>query len=691
MCKKFCVAIGFMIIALLIGGCTHFGSNTFTQNDLTSYGRRIDRAPAEFLLENFAPNINPANMLVFQDGDKTIDCNKLTSRTETFNGKEYKRFNVSQEGYLSCPQVKAMKTTRIWKVKKLAWDAADEAAYENFIKQMALSKCNTADKCLSGPGNILRAEEDMLNNFYTDCADLPYYLRAYFAYKMNLPFSIVFEIAQAPFTVDQIISVAKNRAYVINQAKETAAAKFDKANPPITDQTRDEYINAAATTADNKFGVQSGDLRYSLNGNIPVSRVNIPATVPRVRDFGIFAPQIVDTISSGTMRMTSAPEGGKVQPDFYSPSVRPGNIKAGTVLYNVSGHVAIVYDVTPMGEVLFMDAHPDNSISRGSFNLDYRVVRAAYGGNFKNFRPLRVINPQYDPIEKDVIISGQIIVDSDDKIPQYSLEQYNGDSVDSNTGKGIFKLEPNDTVPARDFQEWVKYRLSNGQYRLIPTNEMKNEVNALCAQVQNRAIAVQEGLDNGMPAQFHPQNLPQNIYGAEGSWEAYSSPGSDIRLRSKMLNIVEAAKGWIQRFNDKEKNKDRIISYTGPNLKSDLIAAYQAAANNCKISYKNSVGGMVNLTLDKVINRAALLSYDPYNCPELRWGASGAELSTCTDNADKKDWYRLQQFLRNATEKNTNAVHGYSLDQLRQMDDNKSVNNNDTSARYNILTGLQAL
>ena len=597
-----------LTMSFFVISCIHSSKN-FNANYKTSLGRSISSAGAESELSVFAKesafNLNSQNLVVFNnEKNEVIDCSKVTTRIETFNGKSYTKFNISKADFLSCPQVRILKSPRVWKVKKLTWTKDDESLYQKFIQAMAKSGCNTAEKCLSGPSNILRTEEDLLNNFYIDCADFPYYLRSYFAYKNNLPMSFVLEIAQNPFSEAHLADLAKKRA--------------------------DEFVSngeAGALAADKN----AADLRYSIDGNRPISRFSIPGTKPRANDFGTVAPQIVNIISSGFMRMTSAPENSVVQTDFYSPKIILDNIKPGTVLYSVAGHVAVVYDVTAMGEVLFMDAHPDNSISRGKFNLSYRVVRSAYGGNFKNFRPFEVTNPSYDT--EGNIITGSIKVAKDSEIPQFSLEQYNGDGVGLD-GNGIYKLKPSDKKTS-DFQEWVKYRLSNGAYRLDPVVEMKNEVDSLCLVVQDRAISVQVGVESGISNLPHPENLPPNIYGADGAWESYSSPGSDFRLRERILTIPNFAKSWITRY----KAQDRLIRYPGSNIKGDLILSYQAAANSCKISYKNSAGVTNTVSLDKIINRVATLSYDPYMCPEIRWGATSAEeLSTCKDDFTKKEW-----------------------------------------------------
>lgn len=649
--KKILVALAAIFSGFIVAGCVHSGTDLYSKNDITSAGRKVSRAPAEYVLENQFEDYNPENLEQFEYNGQTVKCN-VPTRTETFNGKTYTKFNVTDTAQLSCPQVKALSTKRPWKVKKLKWDDADEKGFQNFVKKMGESKCNTTDKCFSGPGNILRTEEDMLNTFYTDCADFPYYLRAYYAYKKNLPFSFVREIMRVPFTDAQLNQMKAERAAIVAKSGEAAGVKYD------------------GTVM---------DLRYSRNGNYPVARSSIPASTPVEYDFGAVAPRIVNMISSGFFRMTSPQPGGLVQPDFYSPKIASGNIVPGTALYKTNGHVAVVYDVTPKGEVLFADAHPDNSITRGRFNPDYGVYGARYGGNFKNFRPLQVVNPTYDSAGN--ITAGRIYVAADSEIPEYSLEQYNG-----NAGQGVYKNKISD-AKGMGFFDWVKVRLSGGAYKLEPTIEMKNEVDALCLMAKDRVESVQKGIDSGTSRLAHPINLPANIYGTEGAWESYSSPGSDIRLRGKMLSIPDDAQAWIKRYNE----KDSFISYKGTNLKADLIASYKTAAAACKITYKNSAGSPVTITLDQLINRAALLSFDPYNCPELRWGATGQEAASCSDDANKKDWYRYQQFLRNITEKDNAAVHGQSLETLRQMHLNKQVDNSDHSSKFNILSRLQAL
>ncbi|MBC7457902.1 MAG: hypothetical protein H7235_06465 [Bdellovibrionaceae bacterium] len=587
---------------------------------------------------------------------QSVNCSTLTSRQETFQGKSYTKYNILDFSFNKCPQIAATKPAMPWVVKKTEWSKADEALFSEFIKKLGYSQCNTTDKCLSEESNLLRTEEDMLFTHYSDCADFPYYLRSYFAYKNNLPMTMISSFIQAPLTEQQLQSNAIERQRAFDQDGDAGVAKFDQ------------------RVADN---------RYSRNGNIPEAKMNIPSASGRTFDFAVVGPRIMDQVSSGTMRMIKTIP-GYPETDFYSPQVSKASIKPGTVLYNVSGHVAIVYDITEKGEILFIDAHPDNSVSRGVFNPDFPVVRSTYGGNFKNFRPIRVKNPVMDA--SGVIIKGSVVAASDSELTNVSLEQYEGSEKNA-AGLPVFKLAATD-LKGVNFYDWVKFKLSGGKFRLDPIVEMKNEMAQLCQASQDRIAAVQAAVDNQVYLKSHPSQLPQNIFGADGEWESYSSPGRDLRLKLKILSIPESAKQWMARA----VSHDPLISYAGNNLKLDLIMAYRQSVEICKINYKNSVGQTVTIGLDKLIDRVANISYDPYECPEVRWGANTPnELATCSDDEQKKEWHSLQQFLRNNLTKDTAAVHGWTLQQLELMNEHKEVDNNPNVNRFRIAPKLEAM
>lgn len=583
-------------------------------------------------------------------------CQAMTSRVETLNGRSYVKYNITVAAGMRCPQVQATRPAMPWKVRKTAWTPEDEVGFEKFIVALGKSSCNTVDKCISSEANYLRTEEDLLFSHYSDCADFPYYLRSYYAYKNGLPMSFTTSIEINPLSQSDLEKVAQRRQQILEEKGLDAALKYDK---------------------------RLTDARYSLDGNRPKSKLNIPNTSGVERDFGLVGPKIMDQVSSGTLRMFSS-QPGFPESDFYSPRVSKKSIRPGTVLYNPSGHVAIVYEVTKDGEVLYFDAHPDNSVTRGKFGKEFPLSRISHGGNFKNFRPYEVTNPTFN--SEGVIVSGLIRAKSDSQIEDYSKEQYIGNGLNLD-GSPNFKINPQDKKSA-NFYEWVKFKLTGGAYRLDPLFEMKSEMDQLCSMAKDRVSAVQAAIDGQVHLKDHPENLPANIYGTDGDWESYSTPGRDMRLRKKILDIPEAAKDWLER----SRAKDPLLKYEGADLKQDLIKIYMTAVMQCRITYRNSIGKSVVLPLEAIIGRVTQLSYDPYSCPEIRWGANtAAELKTCSDDQEKMEWHKLQQFMRNATEKDTDGVHGWSLTDLASMNEQQTVDNRPQDERYKIGPKLEAM
>lgn len=168
---------------------------------------------------------------------------------------------------------------------------------------------------------------------WADCADLPYYLRAYFSWKMGLPF--IFQ----------------------------RCSRGDEIRGPVCAEQRDNLST-----------------RYARYRN-PVSRFN-----QFVREW------IGWSIHSGTAR-TPATDG---KSDFYPVTLTLRALRPGRIFVDPRGHVFMVSQQvrqTPrrVGLLFGVDAHPDRTISRkrfseGAFGFNHRVQT----GGFKAFRPIAV-------------------------------------------------------------------------------------------------------------------------------------------------------------------------------------------------------------------------------------------------------------------------------------------------------------
>jgi hypothetical protein len=91
-------------------------------------------------------------------------------------------------------------------------------------------------------------------------------------------------------------------------------------------------------------------------------------------------------------------------------------------------------------------------------------------------------------------------------------------------------------------------------------------------------------------------------------------------------------------------NRDIRIVYDGQFLKQDLLKAYDAQSNACVINYLSSDMHPVTMTFDGMARHLLAMSFDPYNCEELRWGDVTAP--TCRDDATKRHWYETEAPMR---------------------------------------------
>jgi hypothetical protein len=89
------------------------------------------------------------------------------------------------------PTPAATRFPAIYVIRHDHWTEADERDYSRFVAEIGDSGCNTVDSCLHGVHNPFRATDPAGVEFRSDCADLAYNLRFYFAWKRGLPFGYV--------------------------------------------------------------------------------------------------------------------------------------------------------------------------------------------------------------------------------------------------------------------------------------------------------------------------------------------------------------------------------------------------------------------------------------------------------------------------------------------------------------------
>ncbi|KYG66930.1 hypothetical protein AZI86_07850 [Bdellovibrio bacteriovorus] len=511
-----------------------------------------------------------------------------------------------------------------WNIISTRWTAEDEQGFSDFVQAIGRSDCRTVEDCIFNPANPFYGGDPgpELYKFWSDCADWPYFLRSYYAWKNGLPFMFSQGMRAVPLTPEQQAAVDAG----------TAKAQTD--------------------------------IRYSANGNVPLRQVRIPHPTLGSNFFEI-QDIIQDSIATSTLRVDPRTDFG----DTYTPAIRHGAIRPGTIVYDPSGHTGVVYDVTDDGEVMVFDAFSDKkSVSkRRPYSSDrYTRSRITHGGWFQNFRPVVIEGAQFDR-RTGTYVGGVLRALKNSEIADYSTEMF-GNTTTAD-GKSAYLVETASGYKVTtSFQEFLKRRLYlNGTYSVDVLREFKNKMTEVCDDFQARASGVQEATTLGIAAQPHVAVLPNTIYGGDGVWETHSTPGGDVRRRGLVRTALKSAKELVAMV--KSGNPDYSYYSTVEDLKEDLIAIAENTVKTCSVTYTNTAGRPVTLTLEEMLRRAPLMSFSPWHCIELRWGASSPqELRSCPDINDpvKMRWYKAQQTMRNQMDRDTNIFTGFTLEGLEQ-------------------------
>ena len=327
------------------------------------------------------------------------------------------------------------------------------------------------------------------------------------------------------------------------------------------------------------------------------------------------------------------------------------------MIYDPNGHLAIIWRIEADGRIRYIDAHPDNSLTRGTYDLRFVRASPGMGAGFKNWRPQRLVGAARG--QGGSLLGGHVLVAANAIIPDFAVTQYFGTGArtdDSDWRSGSFVLNG----ARMDYYDYVRASLGGGSLHFDPLHEVAEMVASNCADLGYRADAVTLALQAGLQNQPQPPRLPANIYGTEGDWETYSTPSRDARLKTAFKELRDNA----QRFLTLWRTHDPRVTYQGADLAGDMLAVYDRAAAQCTLSYARSDGATVSFGYEEARRRLFRLSFDPYQCVELRWGAGGSELAGCRDGAVKRRWYDAEQKLRNQIDRTYEAQMDFSLGEL---------------------------
>ncbi|UOF01647.1 hypothetical protein [Bdellovibrio reynosensis] len=510
-----------------------------------------------------------------------------------------------------------------WKITQPVWTDFHEQQFGEFVTRIGEAvesrACDKVDTCLKSAYNPYYSTDPQGLKYYADCADLPYYLRGYFAWKNGLPFSIVSEV---------------------KAVEEPVLVNLDF------------------------FNKQNKDVRYSNKGNYVTKRYDVLVKNRVVKNTYPDAVDILNNVIPGltfsaSFRMMGADE-SPLMSDFYPASINRNGIRPGTVIYDPNGHVAIIYKVADDGRIYYIDAHPDNSLTMGMFSPKFVRSNPGQGAGFKNFRPLALVDAKQDMFGNG-FSGGKIVPAFNYQLANLGTEQFYGTHPDpgGSWSKGKFVIN-NQTV---SFYDYVRMSLMDGDIHINPLEDMAHIVDDICVSLKDRVAAVEAARTSGVYLKPHPERLPINIFGTEGEWENYATPSRDARLKVAFMDLLATTKSNIERY----KKRDPAIRYSGGNLAADLFNVYKERALACEFTYTTTNNKVVRMHLEAARQRVFNMSFDPYHCIELRWGARlPQELAACTDDANKRLWYENEKYLRNQHERKYDVRMDYTVHELAQ-------------------------
>lgn len=544
---------------------------------------------------------------------------------------------------LSVFSVSAMAETKkplTWQIKNKTWNKSFEKSYEEFVASLGKAKqagaCHTTSACIKSPianPQFYNLNPNSLMDVFSDCADLPYILRAYFSWMNDLPFTYPVELTQAP--------LRSAEAEMLMKQLNDLYAQLDRAG-----MIKRQIIKRQIKELRKKiFGGSGSDIRYNSGGNKIVSKQYIK----NGDNINKVLVDVANAISTATFRTDAANNTTTNNfRDTYPVAVTKAAIKPGTVLYDPNGHIAVVYDVTKNGKVHLIDAHPDNSLTAITYGEKFSQTNIEIGGGFSNWRPFNVE-------------TGSVQAIANEELPDYSLEQFER--------KKPFEFNN----IQMGFHEYVRNKLSDGALIYYPVIELTELMEEICHDVKEREMAVNASLAAGIQNQDHPDQLPSNIYGTDGDWESFSSPSRDARLKAS----IREGRRLMQKIINGHRDGDKKVQYEGNDLTGDLQRTYEAMTLKCSIDVKKTNGGMQTLTLNTILKNIFKLSFDPYHCVELRWGLTDTEsLKSCNQSKEKIDWYNAEQGLRNVIDRDYSVKMDYSLKELPSMPLSKTPEEN---------------
>ncbi len=426
--------------------------------------------------------------------------------------------------------------------------------------------------------NHLDLDEDAMKMILRpDCADLPYFLRGYFAFKMGLPFGYS--------------KCTRGGGGKPPRCPEWWNIQNEEPPPPVPGAMSEVFRQPRAPPP-----------------SASAARPPEPPAKPRglAASFGVYMQTVAGGVHSGSGR-TGASDNNT---DYYPVLLKQETLRPGTVYADPYGHILMVVRRVPQsdgaaGVILAVDGQPDGTVARKRFwrgNFLFAQDSALGSPGFKRFRPIM-------------------------RDRNGALRRLTNDEIAKNPQYGDYSLDQS-RLGIEEFYDRMDDVMSPSP--LDPLRAMKEAITALEEQVKTRVTSVENG--RKFQNSGHGEaNMPDGaaIFETTGPWEDFSTPSRDLRL----LIAIDVVLGFPDRVARRPERYAMPKEKSVPSVKAELESMLVSELTARKFSYPRSDGSSWTLALRDVAERVVALemAYNPNDCVELRWGApaKSEEASTC--------------------------------------------------------------
>jgi hypothetical protein len=498
----------------------------------------------------------------------------------------------------------------VWPVRD-AWDRAHENLYSAWIEKLFDAPLNEAPswkalhEVLRDPSrnvlfNYLSLREDEKGQIIRpDCADLPYFLRAYFAFKMGLPFGYA------------------------------KCTRGGGGQPPKCAQWWSIVNEEPPPAPPEPKGGPGGDLFGFFGQPQAAPAPKLPTRPPGlVPGFGFY---LSTTVANGVHSGSGRTANDNNQTDYYPIALKEETLRPGAIYADPYGHILVLTKRVAQtsdgaGVFLAVDGQPDGTVARKRFwrgNFLFAQDPALGSPGFKRFRPVVASKGGMRRLTNEEIAKNAEYADFSLDQSQLGVEAFY-DRMDD-------VMSPAPLDPVRAIKEAI--------------TALEEQVNARVTSVENgRKYQTGGGREVGMPD-------GASIFETTGAWEDFATPSRDLRL----LIAIDVVRGFPERVARRPERYAMPKDKSAADVKAELdgLLASELAAR--KVIYKRTDGSDWTLTLKDVVDRTAALemAYNVNDCVELRWGApdNSDEVTTCKRRAPAAQRRKMTEYREWFTER----------------------------------------